>query len=110
MNYLMLQITYFQKNYPSLCTFLLLLQAVIKINYESLKIKMIKSLLYRRAKDSISVGELTFLTSYQGQTDKIRQKTIILSCTITKFNIIYYEDLDKNILRCLDITYEFYKY
>lgn len=38
---------------------------------------MIKSLLYRRAKDSISVEKLTFLTSYQGQTDKIRLKKTV---------------------------------
>lgn len=65
---------------------------------------MIKSLLYRHAKDSIiSIEELTFLTSYRGQTDKIRQKTITFGITITKFNIML-EVLDKNVVRCLDIT------
>lgn len=67
---------FLQKYYPSLalCLFAIIISHKTLL-YESLKIKMIKCLLYRRAKDSVvSVEELTFLTSYQGQTDKITLK------------------------------------
>lgn len=68
--------TCLQKYYPSLalCLFAIIISHKTLL-YESLKIKMIKCLLYRRAKDSVvSVEELTFLTSYQGQPDKITLK------------------------------------